>query len=67
MNAAVAETSHTAASGDTLADWIAPGRTAVVVIDIQVDFAAPIKGHLPELLEGIHAVLNVVHGVLPEK
>lgn len=24
-----------------LADWIAPGRTAVVVIDVQVDFASP--------------------------
>jgi ureidoacrylate peracid hydrolase len=41
MNAAVVETSRDAAAGDTLADWIAPSRTAVVVIDIQVDFASP--------------------------
>lgn len=41
MNAVVAETSRDAAPGDTLADWIAPSRTAVVVIDIQVDFASP--------------------------
>ncbi|MDR3510942.1 MAG: cysteine hydrolase [Caulobacteraceae bacterium] len=25
----------------TLIDWIAPGRTALVIIDIQVDFASP--------------------------
>lgn len=33
----------TASSGviDSLAGWIAPSRTAVVVIDIQVDFASP--------------------------
>ena len=39
--AAVAGASHDVASGDALADWVAPGRTAVVVIDIQVDFASP--------------------------
>ncbi|HJV43369.1 cysteine hydrolase [Caulobacter sp.] len=27
--------------GDTLADWIAPDRTALLVIDMQVDFASP--------------------------
>jgi len=26
---------------DGFADWIAPGRTAVLIIDMQVDFAAP--------------------------
>ena len=26
---------------DRLADWIAPGRTALVIIDMQVDFASP--------------------------
>lgn len=26
---------------ETLADWIAPSRTAVIVVDMQVDFAAP--------------------------
>ncbi len=30
-----------AAAPDTLASWVDPTRTAVVVIDIQVDFAAP--------------------------
>jgi ureidoacrylate peracid hydrolase len=39
MNATVVEPA--VAHGDTLADWIAPGRTAVVVVDIQVDFASP--------------------------
>ena len=39
MNAAVAERSE--AHTETLSDWIAPSRTAVVVIDIQVDFASP--------------------------
>jgi len=28
-------------SADDLAGWIAPGRTAVLVIDMQVDFASP--------------------------
>lgn len=41
MNAAVADPLHAQAPSDTLADWIAPGRTAVVVVDIQVDFASP--------------------------
>lgn len=41
MNAPIAETSVAARPRDTLADWIAPGRTAVVVVDIQVDFASP--------------------------
>jgi ureidoacrylate peracid hydrolase len=41
MNASVAETALGAAPADTLADWIAPSRTAVIVIDIQVDFASP--------------------------
>jgi ureidoacrylate peracid hydrolase len=29
------------AAGDDLATWIAPGRTALMIIDMQVDFAAP--------------------------
>lgn len=37
MNAQVS----TAAPAEGLAAWVAPGRTAVVVIDMQVDFAAP--------------------------
>jgi nicotinamidase-related amidase len=41
MNTAVADPLHAQAPGDTLADWIAPSRTAVVVVDIQVDFASP--------------------------
>jgi nicotinamidase-related amidase len=41
MNATVAEPVRAAASGETLADWIAPGRTAALVVDIQVDFASP--------------------------
>lgn len=41
MNAAVAESSRADAPTETLADWIRPSRTAVVVIDIQVDFASP--------------------------
>ncbi len=40
MNGAVAEPVRTQAPSDALADWIAPDRTAVVVIDIQVDFAS---------------------------
>ena len=39
MNA-VAQTGS-AAAPTALADWIAPGRTAVLVIDMQVDFASP--------------------------
>lgn len=30
-----------AAAGDGLAAWIVPGRTALVIIDMQVDFASP--------------------------
>ena len=40
MSVAVPETSGGRAP-DGLADWIAPGRTAMIVIDIQVDFASP--------------------------
>jgi nicotinamidase-related amidase len=29
------------AVGDALKDWIAPGRTALVIVDAQTDFAAP--------------------------
>jgi nicotinamidase-related amidase len=32
-------------AGEGLADWIAPGRTALLAIDMQVDFASP-KGAL---------------------
>lgn len=28
-------------TGETLADWIAPGRAALLVVDMQVDFASP--------------------------
>jgi ureidoacrylate peracid hydrolase len=40
MNAAVQDK---AGAGDigTLSDWVAPGRTALVIIDMQVDFASP--------------------------
>ncbi len=31
----------TATDGDDLADWIAPARAALLIIDMQVDFAAP--------------------------
>jgi nicotinamidase-related amidase len=41
MNASVAATLHAEGSAESLADWIAPSRTAVVVVDIQVDFASP--------------------------
>ena len=44
MNTTVAEPAYAQASGETLADWIAPGRTAVVAVDIQVDFASPDGG-----------------------
>ena len=33
--------SPTAAVAEGLADWIAPSRTAVLIIDMQVDFASP--------------------------
>lgn len=33
--------SPTSTAAEGLADWIAPARTAVVVIDMQVDFASP--------------------------
>uniref|UniRef100_B0T3N6 Isochorismatase hydrolase n=1 Tax=Caulobacter sp. (strain K31) TaxID=366602 RepID=B0T3N6_CAUSK len=33
--------SPTVEASDDLAGWIAPGRTAVLVIDMQVDFASP--------------------------
>lgn len=41
MNASVSDLTAEAASPDGLAAWIAPDRTAVVVIDMQVDFASP--------------------------
>jgi ureidoacrylate peracid hydrolase len=41
MNTQVADTAATGAPTDELAQWIAPGRTALLIIDIQVDFAAP--------------------------
>lgn len=31
----------TSGTSDDLAGWIAPGRTAVLIVDMQVDFAAP--------------------------
>ncbi|USQ94439.1 cysteine hydrolase [Caulobacter sp. RL271] len=39
-----------ASIGEGLAAWIAPSRTAVVVIDIQVDFASP-KGALSQYVD----------------
>ena len=39
MNASIIETALSAAG--RLAEWIAPSRTALVIIDIQVDFASP--------------------------
>ena len=41
MNASVKEAAPGAPVKAGLADWLAPSRTAVVVIDIQVDFALP--------------------------
>ena len=41
MNASVKETNPDAPTRDGLAAWIAPSRTALVIIDIQVDFALP--------------------------
>lgn len=41
MNARTPDTTRGDAAVGTLADWIAPGRTALVIIDIQVDFASP--------------------------
>ncbi len=38
MNAVAREAAPT---GTTLADWISPTRTALVIIDMQVDFASP--------------------------
>jgi len=38
MNAAARDATL---GGTALADWIAPARTAVVIIDMQVDFASP--------------------------
>ena len=40
MNATVAPAGE-AGAANGLADWIAPARTALVVIDMQVDFASP--------------------------
>jgi len=41
VNALVKETNQDAPTKDGLAAWIAPSRTALVIIDIQVDFALP--------------------------
>lgn len=41
MNAAASELAAETAALDGLSSWIAPDRTAVVVIDMQVDFASP--------------------------
>lgn len=51
MNAQSApEVTSVAAAGEGLAAWIAPSRTAVLVIDIQVDFASP-NGALGEYVD----------------
>jgi ureidoacrylate peracid hydrolase len=44
---------------DTLADWIAPSRTALVIVDMQVDFASPdgVLGKAGVRLEGGGAAL----------
>jgi len=41
VNASVKDTGQDAPAKDDLAAWIAPSRTALVIIDIQVDFALP--------------------------
>ena len=41
MNASVKESIPDAPSKTDLASWIAPSRTALIIIDIQVDFALP--------------------------
>jgi ureidoacrylate peracid hydrolase len=41
MNAALPATGDDAGARDRLAGWISPGRTALLVIDMQVDFASP--------------------------
>lgn len=41
MNAPVKETTIGGVAAEGLADWIKPSRTALVIIDIQVDFALP--------------------------
>lgn len=44
---------------DGLADWIAPSRTALVIVDMQVDFASPsgVLGRAGILLDGGAAAL----------
>jgi ureidoacrylate peracid hydrolase len=41
MNATVKDAAVGGAAAEGLADWIKPSRTALVIIDIQVDFALP--------------------------
>lgn len=41
MNAMRRMTEDRATAADGLAAWIAPGRTALLIIDMQVDFASP--------------------------
>jgi len=41
MNTSVTDTIGSASAPGGLADWIAPSRTALVIVDIQVDFALP--------------------------
>jgi nicotinamidase-related amidase len=41
MNAAATTADPGAPAAEGLAEWIAPGRTALVIIDMQVDFASP--------------------------
>ena len=41
MNATVKDAVAGGAAAEGLADWIKPSRTALVIIDIQVDFALP--------------------------
>ena len=41
MNASVKDAVSDGAAAEGLADWIKPSRTALVIIDIQVDFALP--------------------------
>jgi ureidoacrylate peracid hydrolase len=41
MNAATSKPTNGEAGADGLKAWIAPGRTALVIIDMQTDFASP--------------------------
>ncbi len=50
---------------DTLADWIAPGRTALLIIDMQVDFGSPegAMGRWGADLSTVPAALTAAEGL----